>query len=166
MKTLITLVLLMLCAVITLKKSKKPFPKRGWLCLLFSYAALWVAFFSFGFKWWILLIFGIVFIVGLCIWISVEQENKESLQLSTDAQSAVPDALGNLANNISRDSIFAKTFFGSLANAASEVINNKLGEHGLFTPQESESTNSGRTINKIFFFATLVCIIVAYFFSD
>lgn len=165
MKSLIALGVLMFLAFITLARSKKQFVRKGWLCLIFSYAALWVAFFSFGFKWWILLIFGIFLFIGLGVWINVETENSESLRDSADAQQTVPGIFNSIANEISGNNSFAQGFFGTIANAAANGINNKLGQHGFFTPQESESANAARGINKVFVFGTLICIVVSYFLS-
>ena len=86
MYSIIALIVLNVLSFGALLNCKKPFAQKGWLTLLFSYGELWVAFFSFRMKWWILLIFGIVALIGVCLWISIEIENEENKRNAAESR--------------------------------------------------------------------------------
>lgn len=149
---MISAILIGLCVI-----SFKPFAKKGWLCLLGSYVFLLYSSFKFGFHWLLILIYGILFLIGLVLWISIEKEERENIESAQSISGGINNFFQNLAGKASGDSSFLGSIFGSLANEASGRVNNMLGVNDV---PASDKADTGHLFNVLYLVATIICIIV------
>ena len=160
MAVLVILGILMFIAFILLIKSQKKFSKKGYMCPFFCFISLGIAFFAFGIKWWIMLLFLLFLIWTIFLWITIEKENNENIETATGAAESVNNFFGNIANSLSGGNSFLNDVFGAVANATSSRVNDKFGFDSY---EESTEAPAGRIFNKVYFVASLIVITIAYF---